>query len=175
LVGATRLDGRGHKPIPALDFADGNHEEVEVFGVDTVRALLKHALEHDLEFLPYRVLAFFCGIRPEGELERLEWSDVRIAERTVVLRAEVTKTKRKRFVDLSDNAVAWLTEYQARGGNMSGLIAPWTKQVRRGKHRRSFRAVGIKRRIQQGAVFVLQLSVGAAQGCKQACAAIGPH
>src|SRR5262245_29022615 len=63
--------GGAPSPIPALDFADGNREEVEVFGVDAVRALLEHALENDLEFLPYRVLTFFCGIRPEGELERL--------------------------------------------------------------------------------------------------------
>src|SRR5262249_57613070 len=62
-----------------------------------------------------------------------------------------TKHRRKRFVDLSDNAIAWLTEYQARGGNMVGLVAPWTPQIRRTKHRTSYKAVGIKKWIQQGA------------------------
>jgi integrase len=138
-------------PISKLDFADDGKSEVEIFPVQTVQALLDHALEYDLEFLPYRVFTLFCGIRPEGELERLEWSDVRIPEKTVVLRAEVTKTKRKRFAELSDNAIAWLLEYQARGGNMTGLVAPWTRHIRHLKHRKSYKAVGIKKWIQQGA------------------------
>jgi integrase len=138
-------------PISKLDFADTRKIEVEVFSVDEARKLLEHSLDHDLEFLPYRVLTFFCGIRPEGEMKRLEWSDIRIPEKTVVLRAEATKTKRKRFVDLSDNAIAWLNEYRARGGTTTGLIAPWTPQIGRRKHRTSYRAVGIRKWIQQGA------------------------
>jgi integrase len=138
-------------PISKLDFSEVKSREVEIFPVKTVQKLLNHALKNDLEFLPYRVFTFFCGIRPEGELERLEWSDVRIAEKTVVLRAEITKTKRKRFVDLSKNAIEWLDEYQARGGRMTGLVAPWTHQVRRTKHRTSYTDCGIKKWIQQGA------------------------
>jgi integrase len=141
----------GKNPIKKLEFEEGGTDEVEIFPVATIQRLLEHALSNDLEFLPYRVFTFFCGIRPEGELERLKWSDVLIAEKTVVLRSEVTKTKRKRFVDLSDNAIAWLTEYQARGGNMTGLVAPWSPQIRRTKHRTSYKAVGIKKWIQQGA------------------------
>jgi len=143
--------GGNENPISKLDFADGKRDEVQVFSVDEVRKLLQHALEHDLGFLPYRVFAFLCGIRPEGELERLQWSDVKIAEKTVVLRAEITKTKRKRFVDLSDNAISWLIEYQNRGGCMTGLVGPWTPQIRRTKHRTSYKAVGINKWIQQGA------------------------
>jgi integrase len=133
-----------------VDFADGQRLEVEVFPVDTVQALLDHALEHDLELLPYRVLTFFCGIRPGGELSRLSWDDIRIPERLVVLPAAITKTKRKRFVDLSENAVAWLEEYRSRGGVMTGMVAPWSSQIRRTKHRRACCELGIKW-IQQGA------------------------
>jgi integrase len=138
-------------PISKLDFAAGKRDEVEVFPVTSIKKLLEHALDNDLEFLPYRIFTFFCGIRPEGELERLDWSDVRLAERLVVMRAASTKTKRKRFIDLSDNAIEWLTEYRTRGGNMTGSVAPWTPQVRRTKHRTSYKAVGIKKWIQQGA------------------------
>jgi len=142
--------GDSANPVSKLDWAKSRHNEVQIFPVKTVQALLNHALANDLEFLPYRVLTFFCGIRPEGEMERLEWSDVRIKEKTVVLRAEITKTKRKRFVDLPKSAIEWLIEYQRRGGRMTGLVAPWSHQVRRGKHRASYKAVGIKW-IQQGA------------------------
>jgi integrase len=138
-------------PVTALDYAQTEKSEVEIFPVPVIRQLLEYTLEHDLGFLPHRVLAFFCGVRPEGELERLDWSDVRISEKLVVLRSGITKTKRKRFVDLSDNAIEWLTEYQARGGQMTGLIAPWPQAVRHRMHRRNYEAAGIKKWIQQGA------------------------
>ena len=112
--------GNSVSPITKIDFAAGKRKTVEIFPVAAVQKLLEHALENDLEFLPYRVFTFFCGIRPEGELERLEWSDVNIADKIVVLRPEITKTNRRRIVDLSDNAISWLTEYQARGGKMDG-------------------------------------------------------
>jgi integrase/recombinase XerD len=143
--------GNSGSPITKIDFAAGKRKTVEVFPVPAVQKLLEHALNNDLEFLPYRVLTFFCGVRPEGEIERLEWSDVNIADKTVVLRPEITKTNRRRTVDLSANAIGWLTEYQVRGGKMTGLVAPWTPQVRRTKHRTSYKAVGIKKWIQQGA------------------------
>jgi integrase len=143
------LDGKS--PVAKLDFADTARDEVAILSVDEVQRLLDHALAHDLEFLPYRVFTLFCGIRPEGELSRLKWSDVNLAGKEIVLPAAITKTKRKRAVKLSDNALAWLGEYQARGGNMTGLVVPWSKQILRTKHRTSYRAAGIKRWIQQGA------------------------
>lgn len=141
----------GNNPISKLDFAENGKSEVQIFTVEQVQKLLNHALENDLEFLPYRVLTFFCGIRPEGEMERLEWSDIDTKQKLVTLRAEITKTKRKRFVDLSPNAIAWLSKYKQRGGSMTGLVAPWSPQIRRTKHRASYKAVGIKQWIQQGA------------------------
>lgn len=143
--------GSNSNPVAKMEFASVKRKTVEVFTVDEVRHLLEHALENDLEFLPYRLFTFFCGIRPEGELERLEWSDINLADRTVVLRPEITKTNRRRIIELSDNIIAWLTEYRARGGKMKGAVAPWTHQVRRTKHRASYKAVGIKKWIQQGA------------------------
>ena len=68
-----------------------------------------------------------------------------------MLRAEVTKTKRKRFIELSDNATQWLLEYQARGGRMEGLVAPWSQDLRYRKNRRNYRAAGVRKWIQQGA------------------------
>src|SRR5260370_7932885 len=69
--------GDSVNPVSKLEWAKSSHNEVQIFPVKTVQALLSHALANDLEFLPFRVLTFFCGIRPEGEIERLEWSHVR--------------------------------------------------------------------------------------------------
>ncbi|HYY30322.1 MAG TPA: site-specific integrase, partial [Chthoniobacterales bacterium] len=137
-------------PIGKLDFVAMPRHMVQIFPVDTVQALLNDALENDLAFLPYRVLNFFAGIRPEGELSRLQWSDVRIAERKVVLPAAITKKKKERHISLSDNAIEWLTEYQARGGSTTGLVAPFSATTLRRKHRRNYRAAGITKWIQSG-------------------------
>jgi integrase len=137
----------GQSPIAKLDFADVARDEVDVFSVGQVQAMLDHALKHDPEFLAYRVLAFFCGIRPEGELTRLRWEDVSIERREVVLPAAITKTKRKRAVVLSNNAIEWLQ--CAR--QATGLVAPWSAYTLREKHRANYRGAGITKWIQQGA------------------------
>lgn len=107
-------------PIGGLDFVRRPRKEVITVAVGQVTKMLHHALKNDLELLPYLTLGFFCGIRPDGELPELEWSD--IVEGQVIVRPEVSKTNRRRFVDLSDNAKAWLSAYVARGGVMAGKV-----------------------------------------------------
>jgi integrase len=145
-------------PVAKLDFEEVTKGDTEIFEPATIQAILDDCLKHDLQFLPYRVLGFFCGIRPEGELSRLEWQDVDLDAKQVTLRAEITKKKRKRWIDLSDNGVAWLQAYQKHGGRMRGRVAPWTSGELRDHHRGNWtRVVGVtekgkpKRRwIQQG-------------------------
>jgi integrase len=147
----VRLDYLSANPAAKLERGNLVKGETEIFTPHQVKEMLAVALEHDLEFLPYRVFAFFCGIRPAGELTRLDWSNVSIADRIVTLPAAITKTKRKRFIDLSDNAIAWLREYQARGGNMIGLVAPFNKTLLRNKHRANYHGAHVKKWIPQGA------------------------
>ena len=45
----------------------------------------------------------------------------------ITIRAEVSKTKRRRFPVLSENTVAWLNEYRSRGGVRDGKVMPWGK------------------------------------------------
>jgi integrase len=69
----------------------------------------------------------------------------------VTLPAAITKTRRKRFVDLSANACAWLEAYKERGGTFSGLIAPFNKTLLRNKHRANYHGAGVKKWINPGA------------------------
>jgi integrase len=126
-------------PIDRLDFMETNRREVEILEVDEVGRLLAVALETDLELLPFLVLGFFCGIRPDGELPKLEWRDIDFDDRTVTIRPEVSKTRRRRFVDLSRNAIAWLTEYRLRGGRRVGQVVLWAPENLR-NHRLANRA-----------------------------------
>jgi len=142
----------GTNPIARLDFADGRHKEVEVIPVRQVTKMLNHALKNDLELLPFLTLGFFCGIRPEGELQKIEWRDIDLADRIVTIRPEVSKTHRRRFPEISENAVAWLEIYRRRGGRTEGRVISFSPSVLRTKRRANWKAAAGKkaRWIQQG-------------------------
>jgi integrase len=115
-------------PIDRLDFMEAGRQEVEILEVAEVTNLLNAALQNDLELLPFLVLGLFCGIRRDGELLKLQWRDIDLKDRSVTIRPEASKTKRRRFVDLSRKAVVRLTEYRLRGGRGAGQVVPWTPE-----------------------------------------------
>src|SRR5258708_5360619 len=139
----VKRDYLASNPVAKLDFEVVVKGDTEIFDPATVQAILIDCLEHDLSLLPYRVIGFFCGVRPDGELPRLEWSDIDLDAKQVTLRAEITKKKRKRWVDLSDNAVLWLREDQKRGGSIKSRVAPFNARELRNHHRDNWaRVVG---------------------------------
>jgi integrase len=85
-------------------------------------------------------------------------SRVDLTDKMVRLPAAITKKRRLRFIDLSANAIAWLEAYKRSGGNVEGLVMPFTADDLRDHHRANWlRIVGAdkdgkpKRRwIQQG-------------------------
>jgi hypothetical protein len=107
-----------------MHFVRPPRKEVEIIGNEHVAEMFMHALQNDLELLPFLVLGFYCGIRPDGELSQVLWRDVHLEyeKSEVIIRATVSKTRRMRTIELSANAVAWLKAYRLRGGNMEGPI-----------------------------------------------------
>jgi integrase len=139
-----KRDYLASNPIAKMDFEEVVKGDTQLFEPKLVQALLDDCLENDLAFLPYRVFGFFCGVRPDGELPRLDWFDLDWIDKILKLRAEITKKKRLRFVDVSDNALAWLQEYQRKGGKTDGKVAPFTKDELRAHHRENWaRVVGV--------------------------------
>ncbi len=127
----------------------GMKRRIRTIPIEQVSRMLNHALEHDLGLLPFLTLGFFCGVRPENELMKLEWSDLKQGE--IVVRPEVSKTNRRRFVDISPNAQAWLDSYADRGGVTTGKVVRYTLPTVQRRHRALRKAVGIARWPQQGA------------------------
>jgi integrase len=156
----VKRDYLASNPIAKLDFAEIVKGDTQIFEPKMAQAILNDCLTNDLAFLPYRVLGFFAGVRPdkEGELLKLEWRDIDLDAKRITVRAEIAKKRRKRWVDFSDNAVAWLRRYRASCGGTMGRIAPFTAGELRKHHRDNWsRVVGVnekgrpKRRwIQQG-------------------------
>jgi len=139
-------------PILKLDFAHRSRREVQTIPSPIVAKMLNRAIENDLQLVPFLVLGFFAGIRPDGELQKLEWTDVLFEEKTIVIRSEISKTNRRRFPKLSANAQSWLEAYKLHGGVMEGKIVQLTPSMLRTKRRANWSAAaGEKAKwIQQG-------------------------
>jgi len=130
-------------PITRLDFVESSPKEIEIISPENVAKILETALENDLGLLPYLVLGFFCGIRPVGELTLLQWSDVDLQGRSVTIRSTVSKTKRRRFPEISENAIAWLEAYRQCGGVCEGPIVSCNEHTLYARRQQNQEAAGI--------------------------------
>ncbi|MCW5559432.1 MAG: site-specific integrase [Verrucomicrobiae bacterium] len=97
----------------ARDFADEIAEipapklEVVAAGIftpDDMAKLLASAEESDQVLLAFGA---FAGLRT-AELHRLDWKDVPLSERAVVVGADKAKTASRRVIPISDNLVEWI-------------------------------------------------------------------
>lgn len=94
--------------------------EIGTLTVEECKRLLV-AARKDKRLLAYVVLGMFCGLR-RAELERLRWSAVNLADACVIVAAEHSKTRSRRVVDISKNALRWLRLVKLKSED---LIAPW--------------------------------------------------
>jgi integrase len=131
-------------PVARMEFTQIKRQEAQIYTPDDVQQLLDDCMEHDLRLLPYRVLTLFCGIRPSGEVTRVDWSDIKWTDRVVKLQSGITKKGRSRFPRLSDNAMAWLQAYKERIGQMEGLVVPYSRNQLERAHRANLERSGVR-------------------------------
>ena len=140
-------------PIDQIEFTKIVNDGVEVIAPSFVEKLLFDALANDPGLVPWHVFTFFAGVRPEGEMSKLLWTDVHLdaKEHHVTIRPSVAKKRRKRWIDLSANALTWLEAYRSQGGRMEGAVVPFSASTLRRKRRRNALAAGLEKWPQQGA------------------------
>src|SRR5262245_36132097 len=61
----------------------------------------------DSEILPALAIAAFAGLRL-AEVARLDWCEVKLAEKVIVIEAAKSKTAARRLVSITDNLEEWL-------------------------------------------------------------------
>lgn len=101
-------------PVAATENVKVNGGNVEVFTPSELPSLLAAASP---DFLPCLAVGAFAGLR-SAEIERLEWNDMRLAERCIVVGADKAKTASRRVVPMADNLAAWLAPYAERQGKV---------------------------------------------------------
>ena len=128
-------------------------DEARCLSVEEVQRLVQSAQKaesiHTRNYFPdFCILGFYTAMR-SGEMLNLEWNRVNLVDRTVTLRAEDTKSKRKRLVPLNDGAyeamlrlrrvaklnfpdTQWVfthTRPRCRGVQVKSVYGPWKKAV----------------------------------------------
>jgi integrase len=108
---AVRREYAAANPMDKIDRPEVDETEPQILSLGDCRSLLISARDHkDGLLLPYVALGLFAGLRP-AELSRLTWPKIDLAEGTVTIDGSMAKTRQRRIVKLSANAIAWLEPY----------------------------------------------------------------
>ena len=91
-------------PVAGVENVKVRNGEIEIFTPSEIARLLSAASE---DFLPSLVLGAFAGLR-SAEVERLDWKDIHLAERHIVIGKDAAKTASRRIVPIAANLAAWL-------------------------------------------------------------------
>ncbi len=101
-----------YNPITDVEKLKVRAGEAEVYTPAEIRKLLAAAAP---SFLPCLAIGAFAGVR-SAEIERLEWSDIHLAERHIVVGKDKAKTASRRIIPLHENLAAWLAPHAAQSG-----------------------------------------------------------
>jgi integrase len=102
---------RDHEGIGLVPKFKESPGEIEIFTPAELRAFLTYARP---EMIPFLAIGAFAGLR-SAEIERLDWSEVHLAERFIEVKAAKAKTASRRIVPISENLALWLTPYAQSG------------------------------------------------------------
>ncbi len=109
-------------PVEDVEFTKLKKKPVQKLTPAQVIALME-AAEAQPDLLPYHALGLFAGIRPY-ELQLLSWEQINVADRHIEILPEVSKTEKRRIVEMEPNLRAWITRYVQLGGTMKGKVTP---------------------------------------------------
>lgn len=108
---------KGWSELDSVAVAKDRGGQIEIFSGEEMSRLLSVA---DDRLIPFLTLGAFAGLR-HAEIERLEWSDVRLTEGHVVVMASKAKTAQRRIVPILPNLAAWLAKFAQKQGPVCPL------------------------------------------------------
>lgn len=101
-------------PCDAVERVRFDHATPKILSVADCLRLLSACASKNPKLLGYVSLCLFAGVRPE-EAEKLDWKNVDLKNKRVVIDEKISKVRRRRIVDLPDCAIAWLSQCDRKG------------------------------------------------------------
>lgn len=123
---AVKIGAAAENPIDKAEPIIFEVPDAEILTPAEVASLLTSASD---AVLPALAILFFAGVRPDGEILRLEWSKIDLEEKIIRMSKTITKNRRPRTIRMTDNLVAWLTPYAKK----EGLVVSSKAVLRRGR------------------------------------------
>jgi integrase len=115
---------RGLGEMESVTLAKVQHTEIEIFRPDELAQVLEVANE---KLIPFLTIGAFGGLR-HAELQRLDWSEVRLDDGFIEVKASKAKTASRRLVPIQDNLKRWLIPLHKAGGPIC-IYANMSKQL----------------------------------------------
>ena len=103
---------RGVVEFKSVAMAREEHTDIEIFRPAELALLLETA---NPALVPFLTIGAFAGLR-HAELQRLDWSEVRLEDGFIEVKASKAKTASRRLVPIPDNLKLWLKDHAKAGG-----------------------------------------------------------
>jgi integrase len=122
-------EARGYIPkglvdIEAVALAKQKDGEIEIFRPEEMARVLAAASDN---LIPFLTIGAFAGLR-HAEIQRLDWSEVRLEDGFIEVKAGKAKTASRRLVPITDNLRKWLLPHHKPQGPVC-LYASMSKQL----------------------------------------------
>ena len=122
-------EGRGYVPkglvdIESLALAKQRDGEIEIFCPEELARVLAAARP---ELIPFLAIGAFAGLR-HAEIQRLDWSEVRLEDGFIEIKVGNAKTASRRLVPIQNNLKRWLLPYRKSHGPVT-VYANISKQL----------------------------------------------
>ncbi len=109
--------------IEAVQQVKEDNGEIEIFTPGEMREILTAARP---DMIPWLAIAAFAGLRT-AEIQRLDWSEVNLAQRHIELKPSKSKTAARRLAPITDNLAAWLAPYAQSSGKLTDYSSWWNQ------------------------------------------------
>jgi integrase len=125
-------------PTADIDFAKVEaRENIDIYSVEDITKLLQVADTKYKAVAPWFILGAF-GFMRSAEIQRLDWSAIDFDKGSITLAASITKTGKRRVVELNDALRHWLTPYKKDSGLVVGTL--------NGEVAKAFETAGVERK-----------------------------
>lgn len=98
-------------PCAMVEAVLDNIETPEIYTPAQAAKIMHKAEEKQSSLVPYLALCFFAGMRPE-EAQRLDWDAIDFELSEIHIKADVSKTRTARIVQMPENLRSWLVKYR---------------------------------------------------------------
>lgn len=101
-----------HNIVADIEPKAKEDKDIQIVTATQVSSLMGHVSTlKDGRYARFFALATFAGIRPDGELGKLEERDIDLENGVIKIRKEVSKVKKSRQITIQPNLRSWLTQY----------------------------------------------------------------